>query len=228
MTDLEEYSASMNVQAFEARICLNPDCGLRYTLEIGNSRGKRCPNCHSDTISAGLPFSQMDIPENPAWPAVPPIEILLDNIRSAWNVGSILRAADGAGVRRVHLCGVSPRPDQPKVAKTALGAEQSLPWESHPDGAKFCQQCKEDGYHLWALEGGKRAEPIYQVNAALDAPLLFVVGNEVTGVDPGILALCERIVYLPMMGAKGSLNVAVAFGIGIYTLRFGNARRTGL
>lgn len=208
--------------SFEARICINPECGLRYTLEIGNPKGQRCPNCRSETISTGSLFEQMDVPAIPVWSGRPRIEVLLDNIRSAWNVGSILRAADGAGVQRVHLCGVTPKPDQSKVAKTALGAEESLPWEYHPDGVKFCQQRKIEGYRLWALEGGERAVPLFQAEIKADTPMLFVVGNEVTGVDPGILDQCERIVYLPMMGVKGSLNVAVAFGIGIYALRFGH------
>jgi tRNA G18 (ribose-2'-O)-methylase SpoU len=156
---------------------------------------------------------------------------MLDNIRSAWNVGSMLRSADGAGVRHVHLCGVSSPPDNPKVAKTALGAENSLPWTFHPDGAAAALEMQAQGFRLWALEGGPRAESLFDVSADLPgAPLVLVVGNELSGVDPGILDQCERVVCLPMQGIKGSLNVAVAFGIAVYYIRFGpslNGRHDG-
>ena len=88
------------------------------------------------------------------------------------------------------------------------------------DGLKLCREMKARGFRIWALEGGPRAEDLYVIDIPMDRPLLLVVGNERTGVDPGILAECERILCLPMSGQKGSLNVAVAFGIAVYTLRF--------
>ena len=153
------------------------------------------------------------------------LEVLLDNIRSAWNVGSMLRAADGAGVSLVHLCGVSPSPDLAKVAKTALGAEIAVPWKRHVDGVEICHEMILAGYCLWALEGGARAENLFKVQTPTDRPLLLVVGNELTGIDPGILNLCERVVCLPMLGSKNSLNVAGAFTTAVYTLRFRNQAR---
>jgi tRNA G18 (ribose-2'-O)-methylase SpoU len=134
----------------------------------------------------------------------------------------MLRAADGAGVRRVHLCGVSATPDNPKVAKTALGAERSLPWQYSPDAVSLAGALKAAGMRLWALEGGAQAVSLFDLRAELAGPpLVLAVGNEVTGVDPGVLALCDRIVSLPMGGIKGSLNVAVAFGIAVYFIRHG-------
>jgi 23S rRNA (guanosine2251-2'-O)-methyltransferase len=209
---------------FCVRKCVNPGCGLRYTLLADDPHGKRCPVCRSATEVVGENFLQQDIPVFPLEPSFR-LEILLDNIRSAWNVGSILRAADGAGVSKVHLCGVSPLPDQVKVTKTALGAERSLPWEYHPDGVEACGRFLSAGYRLWGLEGGARAENLYQVTLPASGTLLLVVGNEVTGVDPGILALCEQIVCLPMLGSKGSLNVAGAFAAAVYALRFRDQER---
>ena len=209
---------------FEVRQCLNPQCRLRYTLGLGESQGQRCPNCHSDTRRLGEPYEQLAVPAVGEGAGGPVLEVLLDNIRSAWNVGSMLRAADGAGVRRVHLCGITPRPDHPKVMKTALGAEQSLAWSYHADGLDFCQSAREQGYQVWALEGGPRAVSLFQLEAQPDRPLLLVVGNEVTGVDPGILAECAQVACLPMSGVKGSLNVAVAFGTAVYQLRYGGGR----
>ncbi len=218
-----EQRLSMGEVLFEVRVCINPQCGLRYTIEVGQVLGVHCPGCRSATEVVGAPYGQMEIPD--AHSGMPEcgmrIEVLLDNIRSAWNVGSIFRAADGAGVAHVHLCGVCPKPDQAKVAKTALGAERSIASTYHLNGVQACQRLKDAGFRLWALEGGQLAESIYIEGAQDDRPLLLVVGNEVSGVDPGILALCERVVCLPMLGMKGSLNVAVAFGIAIYTLRFG-------
>jgi len=148
------------------------------------------------------------------------LAVLLDNIRSAWNVGSMFRAADGAGLRHLYLCGLSATPENEKVAKTALGSELAVPWSHHMDGVQLCRELKAAGYRIWALEGGDRAEDLYQMGIPKEQPLLLVVGNELSGVDPGILAECERVVCLPMSGQKGSLNVAVAFGIAVYSLRY--------
>jgi len=177
------------------------------------------------TQRMGDAFEQQEVPGgfNPARDIH--VEILLDNIRSSWNVGSILRAADGAGVKMVYVCGVSPSPDQVKVGKTALGAERVVPWQIHRDAVELCQHLKANGTRIWALEGGNRAENIFQVEIPCDHPLLLVVGNEVCGIDPDIIAMCERVVCLPMLGQKGSLHVAGAFTAAIYAIRFGNYPR---
>jgi tRNA G18 (ribose-2'-O)-methylase SpoU len=207
---------------FEIRRCTRPGCGLRFSMVKDDPRGLRCPACRALTEPVEAAYSRMTIPSQPLPRETPVLEVLLDNVRSAWNVGSMLRTADGAGVRRVHLCGVSATPDNPKVAKTALGAEMSLPWQYHRDGVAAARQLKEYGNRLWALEGGPRAEDLFAYPEKLPGePLVLVVGNELAGVDPGILDLCERVVSLPMQGVKGSLNVAVAFGIAVYYLRFG-------
>jgi 23S rRNA (guanosine2251-2'-O)-methyltransferase len=210
---------------FVVRKCVNPACGLRYTLAAEDGRAERCPVCRSQAELIGDVFGQLEVPVIPSPSGGPRVEVLLDNIRSAWNVGSMLRAADGAGVGRVHLCGVSPSPDLAKVAKTALGAEFAVPWQRHMDGVVVCRELLAAGYRLWALEGGDRAENLFQVGIPVDRPLLLVVGNELTGIDPGILALCERVVCLPMLGSKGSLNVAGAFTTAVYTLRFAGQTR---
>lgn len=216
---------------FQVCQCIRPGCGLRFSVEITEAdeqrrqRVLRCPLCRAETIPVGEPFDRAVVERATETPRGPELEVLLDNIRSAWNVGSMLRSADGAGVRAVHLCGVSATPDNPKVAKTALGAERSLSWHFYPDGTTAARAIKDQGLRLWALEGGERAVPLFDLHGELPGPpLALVVGNELTGVDPGILALCDRVVSLPMQGVKGSLNVAVAFGIAVYTIRFGGGR----
>lgn len=222
---------------FQVRQCTNPECGLRFSVILGDRKAEKCPLCHALTravdtsttpLAAPAPVYQRFAVGREIGPAAGiHLDVMLDNIRSAWNVGSMLRSCDGAGVRHVHLCGVSSTPDNPKVAKTALGAEKSLPWTFHPDGLSAIQVLKEQGLAVWALEGGPRAVSLFEVMAetpdvVLPEQVVLVAGNELSGVDPGILELCDRVVCLPMQGVKGSLNVAVAFGIAVYTIRFGS------
>jgi tRNA G18 (ribose-2'-O)-methylase SpoU len=208
---------------FEVRKCINPECKLRYTIHTAAPAGLRCPHCRSETIVLLSDLAQEEVPTEIDSPARIHLEVMLDNIRSAWNVGAMFRAADGAGVASVHICGVSATPPHAGLAKTSLGAEKSVPWQYHPDAVETAKNLVQSGYRLWALEGGLRAEPLARVVKDVPSPLVLVVGNEVSGVDPGIIEVCERVVYLPMQGIKKSLNVAIAFGIAVYWLRFREA-----
>jgi len=106
------------------------------------------------------------------------------------------------------------------LAKTALGAETSVPWIYHHNGARAALLLRELGLHLWALEGGPTSCSLFETTIVpSDRPVVLVVGNEISGVDPAILRECERIVHIPMEGIKRSLNAAVAFGIAAYYLR---------
>jgi 23S rRNA (guanosine2251-2'-O)-methyltransferase len=222
MGALYSHLMKNNVGSFTVRKCVNEECGLRFTLLADDPRGVRCPICRSETEQIGMEYARNEIVRinqqaNPAH-----LEVMLDNVRSAWNVGSMIRTADGAGVKKVHLCGVTPTPEHPRVPKTSLGAERIVEWSFHSDGVAACCEMSKSGYRIWALEGGERAEPLFSVGSPWPGkPILLVVGNELTGVDPGILELCERVVSLPMLGYKGSLNVAVAFGIAVYWLCWG-------
>ncbi len=133
----------------------------------------------------------------------------------------MFRAADGAGIGRLHLCGITTTPDNPKLWKTSLGAELSVPWTYRPNGLIAARHLKQQGMRLWALEGGPGSvsilDAVHEVN---ETPLALVVGNEISGVDPEILGECDCIVHIPMLGYKRSLNVATAFGIAAYFLRF--------
>ncbi len=151
------------------------------------------------------------------------MEAMLDNIRSAYNVGSIFRTADGAGIRHLYLCGITPTPEHPKVAKTALGAERTVSWSSLKNGLDLALDLKNKGYQLWAIEYNSRAESLFDTSLEnLSTPTLLIVGNELSGIDPAIQIESDRLISLPMLGQKSSLNVIVAFGIAAYTVRFGN------
>jgi tRNA G18 (ribose-2'-O)-methylase SpoU len=143
--------------------------------------------------------------------------VLLDNIRSAWNVGSILRSADGFDFSHVYLCGITPTPDHEAVIKTSLGAENTVPWSYHKDAVKLAKGLRKTGHGIYALEENERAVELNQVTSLSQSSIL-IVGNEVTGVDPELLDVCDQILYIPMLGEKRSFNVAIAFGIAAYAL----------
>jgi tRNA G18 (ribose-2'-O)-methylase SpoU len=185
-----------------------------------------CPRCGADLRQTDAAFSSQRVEPDTVSASGPEVEIVLDNLRSAFNVGSILRTADGAGVRRAYLCGITPTPENPKVAKTALSAEFVTPWEYASNAVDLVQHLKAQRLAVWALEGGAEAISILDAPAEPPAALALIAGNELAGVDPQVLALCDRVVSLPMLGFKRSLNVAVAFGIAMYLLRFASPTKT--
>jgi tRNA G18 (ribose-2'-O)-methylase SpoU len=196
-------------------------CGLRSVLPARDALPQRCPKCRGQFAPIGPPYEEHRISEH-GRPLAEGFELLLDNLRSVHNVGSIFRTAEGAGLKHIHLAGITPTPDNAKLKKTALGADETVAWTYHLNGLIAARQLKEAGHCLWALEGGERAVPLLETNLAVPEKLVLVIGSEVCGVDPAILALCEQVVYLPMQGHKASLNAAVATGIAVYRLRFGH------
>ena len=155
-------------------------------------------------------------------PPLPAVVGVVENVRSLWNVGSIFRSADGAGVHRLVLCGFTAHPPRDEISKTALGAETVVPWEFWSKGAEACESLREEGFQVLALETGPASVPLDDF--ALRAPVAFVVGHEVEGVSEATRMACDAAVHLPMYGAKQSLNVAVAFALAAYDLR----RRLGI
>lgn len=197
---------------------------MRFPAPINyNGNLLRCPRCKS--IVHPVPTRQQVENYNPRQAAStehPHLEVLLDNIRSTFNVGAMLRTADGAGIKQAHLCGITPQPGNPRISKVALGAEFSVPWEYHKNGVQAATACKERGLKLWGLEIHPSAVSIFDIPPEERLkPSVLVVGNEVSGIDPGIQELCDQFFWIPMEGYKRSLNVAVAFGIAVYTLRYG-------
>ncbi|HEX6386776.1 MAG TPA: TrmH family RNA methyltransferase [Anaerolineae bacterium] len=210
----------MLTPAFQIRQCSNEACRLRYPASDRDVASETCPRCGTPTTTVATLSATHQSPATTTAGRLH-LEVLLDNIRSVYNVGSMFRTADGAGIGHMHLCGITALPNHPRIAKTALGAEQALPWTTYRNGIDAVLALKEQGYQVWALESGPRSESLFEATIAPDSrPALLVVGNELVGVDPGILAHCDRVFALPMQGQKESLNAAVAFGIAIYTLRY--------
>ena len=144
-----------------------------------------------------------------------PFVVLVDNVRSLWNVGSIFRTADACGVERLILAGITGTPPRAEITKTALGAEQAVAWSYVADPAAGLASLRSDGYVPVALETSPRAIPVGELS--WPARPCLVVGNEVSGITPSILEACKQHVAIPMAGVKSSLNVAVAFGIAAFS-----------
>lgn len=148
--------------------------------------------------------------------------VLLHNIRSAQNVGSIFRTADAIGVKEIFLSGYSPSPldkflrPVSGIAKTALGAEKSIPWSVVPDVEKHIQSMKDHGYHVVGLEQDTRAIDFREFH--VHQKTLFLVGNEVEGISESLRNQCDTLIEIPMKGMKESLNVSVAFGVALFRI----------
>jgi tRNA G18 (ribose-2'-O)-methylase SpoU len=145
-----------------------------------------------------------------------PVVVLLDNVRSLYNVGAFFRTADAAAIEKLHLCGITGRPPKRAIAKTALGAEQTVAWDHNWDAAAVVAGMRERGYEIAAVETHVRAVDLFDWRPRF--PVCMIFGHEVEGVQPAVSALCDTHVRIPMLGAKHSLNVATAGGVVIYEL----------
>jgi 23S rRNA (guanosine2251-2'-O)-methyltransferase len=196
-------------------------CGLRFPVALNDPFDGRCPRCgRAVRLVAQISGPALSTAENSK--LVPPSNLclLLDNWRSLFNVGSAFRSADGAGVRHLYLCGITGRPDeQRKLAKTALGAEQAVSWSYHANAVEVAAELQNQGAKLWVLERSAGSVSLFDINEMPQEPVILAAGNEVVGVDPGLVEMADKVIHLPMMGSKRSLNVAVALSIAIYWLR---------
>ncbi|GMQ77545.1 MAG: hypothetical protein BMS9Abin02_0033 [Anaerolineae bacterium] len=205
----------------EFRQCKNERCQLRFPSEAAEMVGNACPRCGCVTTPIDSKQGSENSQRERGQVADRKIVAILDNIRSAYNVGSVIRTADGAGLSHLYFCGITPPQDHPRIAKTALGSERVVDITHHPNGYLLAEELKASGFYLIALESAPKAISVFDPNLVLpDQTLALIIGNEISGIDPGILDLCQVIVDLPMMGVKQSLNVVVAFGIAVYHLRY--------
>lgn len=150
---------------------------------------------------------------------------VVEDVRSLFNVGSILRTADGAGFRKAYLCGITGAPPRKEVTKTSLGAEEFLSWEYCRDAMEPLRRLQQSGSTIICLEKNHQSRPLAAVLETIESassgcwrerPVVLVVGNEVTGLAMQTVACANHLCHLPMRGGKESLNVAVAFGVAAY------------
>ena len=204
----------MPIEHYQFIECKNQECLLRFPGVEDIS----CPICKSETKLVGTRAKGYDGPTEKNDHS---IELFLDNIRSAFNVGSIIRTAEGAGVKKIHLAGITPTPEHPSVLKTSLGAEKNILWEKDLNSVRLAQRIIENKKELWSLERvgkSKNVSALPKEMFAKDSSMVLVVGNEVTGIDPELLDLSAQVLHIPMVGEKISLNVATATGIALFAL----------
>lgn len=146
-----------------------------------------------------------------------PVIGFLDNIRSLYNVGSIFRTSDGAFIQGLYLTGYTPHPPRKEIAKTALGATDTIPWQYFRDPLDGIAAARAAGMRICVLEHTTGSRPYISVTKA-DFPLCLVVGNELTGITPAVISAADFAIEIPMHGTKQSLNAAVAYGIAVFEL----------
>ncbi len=146
--------------------------------------------------------------------------VILDNIRSKYNVGAIFRTADGAGVDKIYLVGYTPTPTDrfgrpvPEISKTALGAETVIPWSKETDIMALIAKLRQDGVWVVAVEQASKSTDLY--NFKVPEAIAYIFGSETEGLDQGVLSVVDEILELPMLGHKESLNVSVTVGVVLY------------
>lgn len=145
--------------------------------------------------------------------------VILDNLRSAWNVGSVFRTALALGYEELALCGVTMTPPSPKLRETSRGAEEKLPWRAFPQTMDAVKAYQERGYHVVALETGPQSIAFDQWEAP-ESKIAWVLGNEAKGLPSEIIHQCDVSVVLPILSEQASINVSCAFAAAAYGLHF--------
>lgn len=147
-----------------------------------------------------------------------PLVVVLDNVRSGLNVGSVFRTSDAFLVKEIILCGFTAVPPHRDVLKTALGSTESVQWRYFQTTEAAVQSLKDDGYAVWAIEQVEGSVLLNEFQVSSHQPLAIVFGNEVTGVEENVLKMCNGAIEIPQFGTKHSLNISVCAGIVIWEL----------
>ena len=199
--------------------CPDPGCATVFSVEAARlGKNARCPACGIGLTARPLAVEeQLRAQEARVRGGAGadmrrlPLAVLVDNVRSLWNVGALFRTADACGVQRMILCGITGSPPRPEITKTALGAEEAVAWSYRADPVDALADLEREGYVPVAIESTPAAIPM--AHFPWPDRVCLIIGNEVAGVSPRLLAACSRHAAIPMLGVKDSLNVAVAFGI---------------
>lgn len=147
-----------------------------------------------------------------------PISVLLEDVRSMYNVGSVFRTSDAFLISKIYLCGISGCPPHPEIRKTALGAEDSVEWEYIKDAIETVLKLKDEGWKICVLEQAHDSIPLQKFNPDINTKYLLIAGNEVSGVSQSLIDLADYILEIPQKGVKHSLNVSVSVGIALFHL----------
>jgi 23S rRNA (guanosine2251-2'-O)-methyltransferase len=147
-----------------------------------------------------------------------PVVIVLDNVRSMHNVGSVFRTADAFLMKSIFLCGFTPRPPHRDIHKTALGSTETVHWQYFENTQLAIETLKADGYKIVSIEQVTNSVPLHQFEWSADEKLALVFGNEVDGVDQDVINQSDACIEIPQLGTKHSLNISVAAGIVLYKM----------
>jgi len=184
---------------------------MRYPSPKNDPRRDACPLCESPVAQVGVYPSAPEIIDDAPRDGARLVGVL-DNVRSAQNVGTMFRSADGAAFEHLYLGGLTAPSHNRKVVKTALGANVTVPSTSAKDLLPTIDALRTDGFEIWAID--RTATSVAHVDIEVcPQRVALVLGNELAGVDPAILALADRHVHVPMRGSKTTLNVGVTFGL---------------
>jgi 23S rRNA (guanosine2251-2'-O)-methyltransferase len=147
-----------------------------------------------------------------------PVIVLLENIRSAYNVGSVFRTADAFLIEAIYIIGYSAKPPHKEIKKTALGAEETVAWKHFKTTAEAIEELRKDGYKLYAIEQAEGSQKLQAISFGPGEKLAVIFGNEVTGVEQSTILLCDGCIEIPQLGMKHSLNIATAAGVVLWEL----------
>lgn len=147
-----------------------------------------------------------------------PVTIVLDNIRSQQNIGSVFRTADAFGLEGILLCGISATPPHREIQRSALGATESVHWEYFPETIEACRMLKDKGYLLYGVEQTDESLFLQDFSPVTGRKTALVFGNEVNGIDEKLLSLLDGCLEIPQFGTKHSLNISVSAGIVIWAI----------
>ena len=147
-----------------------------------------------------------------------PVAVVLDNVRSMHNVGSIFRTSDGFAVEQVILCGITGQPPHREIEKTALGATQSIDWKYFPDTLQAVQKLRDNGYQIIAIEQAENSLMLHQFEPQGGKKYALIFGNEVNGVSDEVMKQIDTCIEIPQFGTKHSFNIVVSAGIVLWDI----------
>ncbi|MBM3136793.1 MAG: TrmH family RNA methyltransferase [Chloroflexi bacterium] len=201
------------------RECTNSECRFRYPDTRIEYTEDYCPKCGSPSVIKSRVVSTAEKKTKHITAQSAGLVVLLDNIRSMYNVGSIFRTCEGLGIKDIYLAGITPTPENDRLAKTGLGAEDMIRWSHHNNALVLVNELRDRGFFLLGLECTQSAINLDKfVLPMIGQPVCLIAGNERLGIDPEIQNKCDALVCIPMQGKKESLNVSVAFAITAFYL----------
>ena len=150
-----------------------------------------------------------------------PVIAVLENVRSAYNVGSVFRTADAFLIESIYICGYTAKPPHKEIKKTALGADETVDWKSFSNAQQAIDALKGQGYAVYAVEQTENSFTLHTFEKPSSGKVAVIFGNEVTGVEQSTIQLCDGTIEIPQLGMKHSLNISVAAGIVLWELAKG-------